>query len=78
MRKYPKVGEAMEKRHEVYNETIDFIRRREAEENALVIRPPQALEAGHIERDAAKLQKAYDLGRAEGERTLDAVRAFLD
>lgn len=78
LRKYPHLLNALRHRHEVYNKTTAYIRQQEQSGAALVIRPPQALEAGHVERDAAKLQKAYDLGRAEGERTLEAVRAFLD
>jgi len=77
LRKYPKVAEALAQRHEVYNETGEYIRRREAEGKALVIRPPKALDIGRVEHDAEKMKAVYETGCAEGERQLDAMRAFL-
>ena len=77
MRRYPKVVETLKKRHEVYNETTAYIRKRESEGSALVIRPPKALDIGRIEHDAEKMKAVYEIGRAEGERQLDTMRAFL-
>ena len=73
---YPKVGKAMEKRQEVYNETIAYIRRLETEGKALVIRPPKALEIGRVEHDPERMRAVYEMGRAEGETKLDAMKAF--
>lgn len=77
LRRYPKVAEAMERRHEVYNETSAYIIRREQEGAAFVIRPPKALDMSRTEHDPAKLQAAYDLGRQEATRRLDELKAFL-
>jgi len=77
MRRYPAVADAMAVRHERYNETISYLHEQEKAGNVLVIRPPVKLEAGHVEHNAAKLQAAYDIGRAEGEKQLEAMRAFL-
>lgn len=77
LRKYPNVVKASRDRHLMYNQQLEYVRQREKEGNALVIRPDNALEIGHIEHDAAKMQKIYDIGRKKGEETLQAVKDFL-
>ncbi|MBQ6947379.1 MAG: patatin family protein [Clostridia bacterium] len=77
LHKYPAIVKAMQRRHEVYNETLDYIAGLEAEGKALVIRPPQTLQVGHVEHDPERLQTAYDLGRAEGERRFAEIVEFL-
>jgi len=77
LRSYPKAAQAMERRHERYNETSAYIARREQEGAAFVIRPPKALEMSRTEHDPAKLQAAYDLGRQEAARRLEQLKAFL-
>jgi len=77
LRKYPKVAQTMERRHEVYNETSAYIAQREKEGAAFVIRPPKALEMSRTEHDPAKLQAAYNIGREEALRRLEELKAFL-
>lgn len=77
LRKYPNAVKASRDRHLMYNRQLEYVRQREKEGNALVIRPDNALEIGHIEHDAAKMQKIYDMGRKKGEETLKAVKDFL-
>lgn len=77
LRKYPNAVKASRDRHLMYNRQLEYVRQREKEGNALVIRPDNALEIGHIEHDAAKMQKIYDIGRKKGEETLKAVKDFL-
>lgn len=77
LRKYPNAVKASRDRHLMYNRQLEYVRWREKEGNALVIRPDNALEIGHIEHDAAKMQKIYDIGRKKGEETLKAVKDFL-
>ncbi len=76
-RKYPKLIEAMANRHTLYNETTDYIKEKEKSGEIIVIRPPQKLEVNHVEHNADALQKAYDIGRCEGEKYLDKVKEFL-
>ena len=75
--KYPKVAEALAQRYKMYNAQMAAIDRREAEDSALVIRPPQALGIGRTEDDPNELERVYQLGRAEAERRLEEVRKFL-
>ena len=76
-KKFPKLIEVMANRHIMYNETTDYIKSKEKTGEILVIRPPQKLEVNHIEHSAEALQKAYDIGRCEGEKYLDKVKKFL-
>ena len=74
---YPYLLEALENRHERYNEQREHIWEYERQGRALVIAPPQPVEVGHIEHDPAKLLALYIQGRLEGKRRLDEVRAFI-
>lgn len=77
LRQYPNMVAALEKRHEVYNETTAYIARREKDGAALVIRPEKSLDVGRVEHDPARLQAAYDEGRKAGEKHLQSVISFL-
>ena len=77
LRRYPKVAQAMMRRHEVYNETSAYITRREQEGAAFVIRPPKALELSRTEHDPVRLASAYHTGREEALRRLVELKAFL-
>lgn len=74
---YPYLLEALENRHERYNEQREHIWEYERQGRVLVIAPPQPVEVGHIEHDPAKLLALYIQGRQEGKRRLDEVRAFI-
>lgn len=77
LRKYPQLVSAMQTRHERYNRHIDYIAGREREGRALVIRPPQGLGIGHVERDPKELERVYQIGRAEALRRMDEIIGFL-
>lgn len=74
---YPYLLEALENRHERYNEQREHIWEYERQGRALVIAPPQPVEVGHIEHDPEKLLELYIQGRQEGKRRLDEVRSFI-
>ena len=77
LRKYPKVVEAMAKRHEVYNETKEYISTRVAEGAAFVILPPEPLDIGHIEHDVEEILRVYNIGRKTAEKQLPELKRFL-
>ncbi len=77
MRKYPKMVDAMAHRHQMYNSTTEYIVQKEKLGEIIVIRPPEALPVGRIEKDPEKLCEAYDLGRAEAEKNIDKIKEFL-
>lgn len=74
---YPYLLEALETRHERYNEQREHIWAHEREGRALVIEPQRPVEVGHVEHDAAKLLDLYIQGRQEAERQMRAIEAFL-
>ena len=76
-RHYPKLVETMENRHNVYNETLDYIRSREAAGELLVIRPDAPLNIKKVEKDPEELKRVYALGREVALRRLDEIKAFL-
>lgn len=77
LKKYPAVMEALEKRHTVYNETLEYIHEREEQGMTYVICPQRPLPAGRIEHDPEVLKATYYQGRKEGLRHLEAVKKFL-
>jgi len=77
MRSYPNVIKAMDVRHIRYNKQTAYVREQELAGNAFVIRPPHALGISRTESDPAELRRVYDIGRAEMERLLPALREFL-
>ena len=77
LRKYPKMVEAMAKRHFMYNETYAYIREQELAGNILVIRPEAPLGIGGVEHNPDELRRVYALGRKAGEENLERVKSFL-
>ena len=77
MRDYPKIVQAMNVRHIRYNHQMEEIAEREENNEALVIRPPEALNISRTEGRPKELQRVYDIGRAEAEKRLEEIRAFL-
>ena len=77
LRKYPKVIEAVERRHNIYNETTAYIRALEKRGDVLVIRPDQALNISQVVHDPKELHRVYEIGRAEALHRLDDIQQFL-
>lgn len=74
---YPYLLEALETRHERYNEQREHIWAYEDEGRALVIAPQKPVTVKHVEHDACKLLELYIEGRQEALKQLDAVRDFI-
>lgn len=75
--RYPKVYEAMKRRHKVYNRTLRYIDKRERDGAVLTLCPDVPLEISRTERDPDKLRQVYEQGRAVAERELERIKAFL-
>lgn len=74
---YPKLVEAMENRHERYNETLSYIRQQEQAGKLFVIRPEEPIPVRRVEKDPERLKAAYEMGRKTMERQMDEVMEFL-
>ena len=77
LRKYPKMIEAMDKRHLMYNRQLVYVYEAEQAGRALVIRPDQKLPIGHISHDPEEMQRVYDIGREMGERRIEEIEAVF-
>lgn len=77
LHKYPHMVEAMENRPIMYNETTEYIRKRELEGSLFVIRPPKTMDISNIAKDPDELQKAYDIGREIMTKRLDELKSYL-
>ena len=76
LRKYPKMLEAMENRHLMYNQELEYVRQAEREGRCLVIRPDEKLPIGHISHDPENMRRVYEIGRCKGEKHLDQIIDF--
>ena len=76
-RKYPKLVEAMENRHLVYNRTLAYIRGEEKQGKLFVIRPDEPLQIKKVEKDPQKLREVYDIGRETALKRLPELKAYL-
>ena len=77
-KKYPQFIKALENRHNMYNETPDYIAREESEGKILVIRPEKPLDIAGVVHDENELERVYRHGREVGEKALSGVKEFLD
>ena len=76
LRKYPLMVKALEERHIMYNQQLDYVARAEAEGRCLVIRPEGKIPIGHISHNPEHMRLVYDMGRKMGERNVEKIKAF--
>lgn len=75
---YPKVLDAIEMRHQRYNETLDQIDRYEAEGKVLAIYPETAIPIGRTERSKDKLMAAYEAGYQQAQKMKEEIMNFIE
>ena len=76
-RQYPKMVEALEKRHKKYNDTLAYVKKREREGAVLVLRPQDSLSIGRVEPNPERMRQVYDCGRKVALQSLEQIEAFL-
>ena len=77
MRRYPKMAEAMARRHTMYNAQLDYVRRAELAGRCLVIRPDTHLPIGHISHDAKEMERVYYFQAEDGIRYISDIFRFI-
>ena len=77
LRKYPKMIEALDNRHIMYNQQLVYVYQAESAGRALVIRPEAPLPIGHISHDPEEMQRIYDIGRETGKKYIERIKAFF-
>lgn len=78
LKKRPAIIEAMRTRHDVYNETIAYIKKQEQTGNLFVICPQEDLRIGKMEKNPAELERVYQMGRQVALQQLADIRAFIN
>lgn len=76
LHRYPRLLEALDRRHEMYNRQLDYVAEAERQGRCLVIRPDGPIPIGHTCHDPEQMQRVYDMGRRKGEQCLQAIRDF--
>lgn len=78
LKKYPRIIEAMENRHIMYNNTVSYIKEAEKEGKAYVIRPDCPLPVGRTEMKPEKLWQTYNIGREIASKHIGEIRDYLN
>ncbi len=77
-KKFPKLVEAVENRHKVYNKTLAYIRKLETDGKIMVIRPTEKVQIGRLEKDKEKLKTLYSKGYSECMKNMTRLKAYLE
>lgn len=64
-KKYPKLIEAIENRHIIYNQQLEFLKEQEKLGNVILIRPSEKPTASRTEKDKEKILETYNLGKKD-------------
>lgn len=77
-KKYPKFVEAIDHRHEVYNQTLADIKQYQAEGDVFALYPSEPISLGLLGCKPEELQAVYDLGVKDTLERLDDIKAWLE
>lgn len=77
-KKYPNLLKSIKNRHEMYNDTLDFIEEERKSNNAFVIRPKSPVKIGRLEKDKTKLKALYDQGYNDAKDYFNDLLKFLN
>lgn len=76
LHRYPNMIEALDKRHLMYNDQLDYVRQAEQEGRCLVIRPETKIPIGHISHNPAEMKVVYEMGRETGTKNIEKIKAY--
>ncbi|WGE69023.1 patatin family protein [Actinobacillus equuli subsp. haemolyticus] len=76
-RGYPHLIERWQQRYQDYNQTVERIIQLNQAQQIFVIRPSQTIPLSRLEKDPNKLQQMYDLGVADAQQSITALREYL-
>lgn len=64
-KKYPAMIDLLDNRHNIYNQTKEFLFDLEKQNKAVVVAPSEPLKIDRFEKDPQKLEEVYQLGRKD-------------
>lgn len=76
-RKYPNFVETAKKQYEIYNKTLDLIKKYEEDGKIIVLRPSKKLKIARVEKNIEKLNAIYKLGVDDCILNLDKIKDYL-
>lgn len=78
LKKYPKIMEAIKKRHIKYNITLEKIETLEREGYVYVFRPIAPLNVDRLEKDKNKLNELYNQGYKETQERMEGFKQWIE
>lgn len=76
-KKYPKVAEAMLKRHIMYNEQLEYCKKMEEEGKAVILRPSKETQIKSFEKDLDKMERVYRYGYDLTVENLEKIKGLF-
>lgn len=76
-RKYQGLIDALDNRHSIYNDTLDYVEKLKAADKAFVIRPTAPINVSRIEKDKDKLTKLYDMGYNDASSCYSQLKEWI-
>ena len=77
-RKYPNLVERLINMGKDYEVVLKKIKDLENENKIFVIRPPEVLKIGRLEKNEEKIQNVYDIGLNTGKKEIDNLLEYLN
>lgn len=77
-RKYPRFIDTLLHRHTAYNQSVRDVEDAAAKGDVFLIRPSQDLKIDRMERDPARLEAQYNLGRADALAALPTLKEWIN
>lgn len=77
-KKYPKLIEAIENRHIIYNQQLEFLEEQEKLGNVIIIRPSEKPTASRTEKDKEKILETYNLGKKDALSIIKNIIEYIN
>ena len=74
---YPEFVKAMDTRHIMYNNQLDYVYKNEKYGNAFVIQPEKQIKVSRLEKNPARLLELYHLGKLDAAKNFAAFEEYL-
>ena len=76
-KKYPNFVKAMDTRHTMYNNQLEYVYNQQKHGGAFVIQPVDLIKVSRLENNPARLVELYHLGKLDAARNYDALMEYL-
>jgi len=77
-KKYPKLIQALQNRHMVYNQQIEELQKLQQQGKAFIIQPKDKLPISRIEKDKEKLKETYQYGYKQSCEFIEHLMEFIN